>query len=139
MYRKTVKDFMLDGSIYVLLIAMGLITLLPFVNVFSKSISEEWAILSGRVGIFPVGFQLETMKFVVTNSQFLNSLWISVLITVIGTLASLLITALTAYPLSKRELPGMGIIIILFIFTMMFNGASSPTICSSASWASLTI
>ncbi|AYB44368.1 carbohydrate ABC transporter permease [Paenibacillus lautus] len=126
MYRKTAKDFMLDGFIYVVLIAMGLITLLPFVNVFSKSISEEWAILSGQVGIFPVGFQLETMKFVVTNSQFLNSLWISVLITVIGTLASLLITALTAYPLSKRELPGMGIIIILFIFTMMFNGGIIP-------------
>ena len=32
---------MLDGSIYVVLIAMGLVTLLPFVNVFSKSISEE--------------------------------------------------------------------------------------------------
>ncbi|OMF34543.1 sugar ABC transporter permease [Paenibacillus sp. FSL H8-0548] len=126
MYRRTAKDFMLDGSIYVVLIAMGLITLLPFVNILSKSISEEWAILSGQVGIFPVGFQLDTMKFVVTNSQFLNSLWISLLITVIGTFASLLVTALTAYPLSKRELPGMGNIIVLFIFTMMFNGGIIP-------------
>ncbi|GBG10017.1 carbohydrate ABC transporter permease [Paenibacillus agaridevorans] len=126
MYRKTAKDYMLDGTIYIVLIAMGLITLLPFVNVFSKSVSEEWAIMSGQVGIFPVGFQLDTMKFVVTSSQFLNSLWISVIITVAGTLGSLLITALTAYPLSKRELPGMGFIIVLFIFTMMFNGGIIP-------------
>lgn len=126
MYRKTSKDYALDGTIYVLLIIMGLMTLLPFVNVLSKSISEEWAIVSGKVGIIPVGFQLDTMAFVVTNSQFLRSLWISVLVTLIGTLASLLVTSLTAYPLSKRELPGIGTLIVLFIFTMMFNGGIIP-------------
>ncbi|RXZ82087.1 carbohydrate ABC transporter permease [Paenibacillaceae bacterium] len=126
MHRKTIKDYTLDGTIYIILTLMGLITLLPFANVLSKSISEEWAIISGKVGIFPVGFQLDTMKFVITNSQFLHSFWISVFITVVGTLASLLVTALTAYPLSKRELPGMGILIVLFIFTMMFSGGIIP-------------
>jgi putative aldouronate transport system permease protein len=33
---------------------------------------------------------------------------------------------MTAYPLSKRELPGVGIIIILFVLTMMFNGGIIP-------------
>jgi len=126
MYRKTIKDYALDGTIYTLLILMGLMTLLPFANVLSKSFSEEWAIVSGKVGIFPVGFQFDTMAFVVTSSQFLRSLGISVLVTVIGTLASLLVTALTAYPLSKRELPGIGGLIVLFIFTMMFNGGIIP-------------
>ncbi|MBD2871375.1 carbohydrate ABC transporter permease [Paenibacillus arenilitoris] len=126
MHSKTVKDYALDGTIYLLLTVMGLITLLPFANVLSKSISEEWAIVSGKVGIFPVGFQLDTLAFVVTNSQFLRSLWISVLVTAVGTLASLLVTALTAYPLSKRELPGMGFLIVLFIFTMMFSGGIIP-------------
>ncbi|PRX62027.1 putative aldouronate transport system permease protein [Cohnella sp. SGD-V74] len=126
MYRKTIKDYALDGTIYTLLILMGLMTLLPFANVLSKSFSEEWAIVSGKVGILPVGFQFDTMAFVVTSSQFLRSLGISVLVTVIGTLASLLVTALTAYPLSKRELPGIGALIVLFIFTMMFNGGIIP-------------
>ncbi|KAI7258995.1 hypothetical protein KC345_g10412 [Hortaea werneckii] len=105
---------------------MGLITLLPFANVLSKSVSEEWAITSGKVGIFPVGFQLDTMKFVVTSSQFLHSLLISVIVTLVGTLLSLLVTAMTAYPLSKRELPGSGILIVMFIFTMMFSGGIIP-------------
>ncbi|WP_372630251.1 carbohydrate ABC transporter permease [Cohnella sp.] len=126
MYRKTIKDYALDGTIYTLLILMGLMTLLPFANVLSKSFSEEWAIVSGKVGILPIGFQFDTMAFVVTSSQFLRSLGISVLVTVIGTLASLLVTALTAYPLSKRELPGIGALIVLFIFTMMFNGGIIP-------------
>ncbi|MBM7567822.1 carbohydrate ABC transporter permease [Paenibacillus sacheonensis] len=126
MRGKKTGDYVLDAFIYIFLTAMGLITLLPFANVFSKSISEEWAIVAGKVGIFPVGFQLDTLRYVATNNQFLHALFISALVTVIGTLASLLITAMTAYPLSKRELPGMGAIIVLFIFTMMFNGGIIP-------------
>jgi len=126
MRSKKTSDYVLDTGIYFFLIAMGLMTLLPFANVLSKSISEEWAIVAGKVGIFPVGFQLDTMRFVATSDQFLRSLFISACVTVIGTLGSLLLTALTAYPLSKRELPGMGGIIVLFIFTMMFNGGIIP-------------
>ncbi|MGG1518104.1 carbohydrate ABC transporter permease [Paenibacillus oryzisoli] len=126
MQSKTIGDRALDTVIYVVLVFMGLITLLPFVNVLSKSFSEEWAIVAGKVGIFPIGFQLDTMRYVVTNHQFLHSLYISVLVTVIGSLASLLVTALTAYPLSKRHLPGMGVIIVLFIFTIMFHGGTIP-------------
>jgi putative aldouronate transport system permease protein len=125
-HSKKIGDYALDGGIYIILIVMGLATLLPFANVLSKSISEEWAIVSGKVGIIPVGFQLDTLHYVATSGQFLHSLLISALITVIGTLSSLLITALTAYPLSKRELPGMGVLIVLFIFTMMFNGGIIP-------------
>ncbi|WP_168122527.1 carbohydrate ABC transporter permease [Paenibacillus sp. HB172176] len=126
MQSKKLGDYTLDSIIYIALIAMGLMTLLPFANVLSKSISEEWAIVSGKVGIIPVGFQLDTMKYVVTNGQFLHSLFISISVAVIGTLLSLLLTALTAYPLSKRELPGIGVVIVLFIFTMMFNGGIIP-------------
>ncbi|MBP3966678.1 carbohydrate ABC transporter permease [Paenibacillus sp. DLE-14] len=105
---------------------MGLITLLPFANVLSKSVSEEWAIVAGKVGVFPRGFQLDTMRFVVTSDQFIHSFLISAFVTVVGTLASILFTAMTAYPLSKRELPGMGVLIVLFIFTMMFSGGIIP-------------
>ncbi|MBB6734573.1 carbohydrate ABC transporter permease [Cohnella zeiphila] len=126
MRSKTIGDRALDTFIYVVLVCMGLMTLLPFANVLSKSVSQEWAIVSGKVGIYPIGFQLDTMRYVVTNHQFLHSLYISGLVTVIGTLGSLLVTAMTAYPLSKRELPGMGVLIVLFIFTMMFNGGIIP-------------
>ncbi|NBD25186.1 carbohydrate ABC transporter permease [Paenibacillus glycinis] len=126
MRGKKIGDYALDSVIYICLTLMGLATLLPFANVLSKSISEEWAIVAGKVGIIPVGFQLDTMRFVVTSSQFLHALFISALVAVIGTLASLLVTAMTAYPLSKRELPGTGALIVLFIFTMMFNGGIIP-------------
>ncbi|MDD9271357.1 carbohydrate ABC transporter permease [Paenibacillus sp. GCM10023248] len=126
MHKKTIGDWSLDFMIYLFLIVCGLATLLPLANILSKAISDESAVISGKVGIIPVGFQLDTMKYVVSSSQFLHSIGISLLITVVGTFLAILITALTAYPLSKRHLPGISFIMLLFIFTMMFNGGIIP-------------
>ncbi|WP_079912793.1 carbohydrate ABC transporter permease [Paenibacillus sp. 32352] len=126
MRKKTLGDWSLDAFIYILLLICGLITLLPLVNVLSKALSEESAVISGQVGLIPVGFQLETMKYVVSSAQFLHSISVSLFITIVGTLLSILLTAITAYPLSKRHLPGISLILILFIFTMMFNGGIIP-------------
>lgn len=126
MHKKSIGDYGLDTVIYVTLILISVVTLLPFLNVFSKAFSAEWAVVSGRVGIYPVDFQLDTMKFVITSSQFIRSFLVSVSVTAIGTVLSILLTALTAYPLSKRHLPGIGFIMLLFIFTMMFSGGIIP-------------
>lgn len=52
---------------------------------------------------------------------------VTVFRTVVGTLLSLALTALTAYPLSKRYLPGVGGIMKVFFFTMIFYGGMIPT------------
>ncbi|MDF2644273.1 MAG: sugar transporter permease [Paenibacillus sp.] len=126
MHKKTLSDWSLDICIYLVLLLSGLATLLPLANILSKAISDESAVISGKVGIFPVGFQLDTMKYVVSSSQFLHSIGVSLLITVVGTVLAILVTAITAYPLSKRHLPGISMILLLFIFTMMFNGGIIP-------------
>lgn len=127
MYRKKgLGDTGIDIFVYLFLVLIAASTLLPFANVFSKSVSEEWAVVSGKVGVLPVGFQLDTMKFVVTSKQFIQSFEVSVFITLIGTLAAVLLTSLTAYPLSKKKVPGVKAILILYVFTMLFNGGLIP-------------
>lgn len=123
---KSFEDIAVDIFVYAFLIIIALSTLLPFVNVLSKSVSAEWAVVSGKVGILPVGFQLETMKYVITSGQFLNSFGISVFITLTGTVISILMTAITAYPLSKKNISGVKAILILYVFTMLFNGGLIP-------------
>ena len=46
----------------------------------------------------------------------------SIMRTVIGTLLSLVVTAMTAYPLSKRYMPNKKIFSVLVLFTMLFDG-----------------
>ena len=92
-----------------------------------KAFSADWAVISGKVTLFPIGFQLKTIKTVLTGAKFINSFKMSVIITVLGSLISFFITALVAYPLSKKSLKGMKIILMLLVFTMLFNGGLIPT------------
>ncbi|MCM0649871.1 carbohydrate ABC transporter permease [Clostridium swellfunianum] len=112
---------------YLLFILIGIITLFPFLNIIAKSFSSEAAVISGKVSIIPVEFQLGTYKYVLANSQFINSFKVSVFITVAGTLLSLVMTVVAAYPLSKPRLRGRKIFTLIYIFTMLFSGGLVPT------------
>jgi putative aldouronate transport system permease protein len=127
MQKRSIGDWLLDSFVYMFLLVMGLAMLLPLANVFSKSVSVEWAIISGKVGIIPVGFQLDTLRQVVSSEIFIRAFLVSVGITVVGTVLSILITAVTAYPLSKRHLPGISFVMVLFVFTMLFSGGMIPS------------
>ncbi|NMO96830.1 carbohydrate ABC transporter permease [Paenibacillus lemnae] len=112
---------------YAFFILMGMTTMLPFINLLAKSLSSEQAVVSGRVGLFPIGIQFETYYYVLQDSMFLTSLRTSVLLTVIGTALSLFMTTITAYPLSKTRLRGRKWLLLMFVFTMLFSGGLIPT------------
>lgn len=111
---------------YVFFILAGITTLVPFINLIAKSFSSEGAVISGKVGLLPIGFQTGTYGYVLRDSMFLNSLKISILLTIVGTLLSLTLTTLTAYPLSKTRLRGRKWLLLMFIFTMLFSGGLIP-------------
>lgn len=112
---------------YAFFVVLGTITLFPFLNVIAKSFSSEAAVVSGIVTIFPIDFQVGTYELVLGNRQFINSFRITIIVTLIGTLASLLMTVLAAYPLSKPNLKFRKPILLIYVFTMLFNGGIIPT------------
>lgn len=124
--KKSLGDIGLDLFAYTVLLLYALIVLLPVSNVIFKAVSADWAVTAGKVGLLPVGFQLHTLKYVGRSTQFVNSFTISVLMTIIGTVGSVILTSMTAYPLSKRNVYGMKTILILYVFTMLFNGGMVP-------------
>ncbi len=52
---------------------------------------------------------------------------VSIFVTVVGTIWSMLLSTLTAYGLSRRDLVGRRYIMFFIIFTMLFNGGIIPT------------
>ena len=127
MFReKSTEDIIFDIFVYTFILICAFITLFPLMHVFSKAVSSEGAIISGKVDIFPVGFQLRTMKYVVSSKQFIKSFGISVFVTIVGTILSIIFTAITAYPLSKKHIKGVKFILLLYVFTMLFNGGLIP-------------
>lgn len=113
-------------SVYVILTIFGLTIILPFFNLLAVSLSDQVAVSNGEVTLFPVRFTLSAYKFVLDNTQFWNGFKSSVIVTVIGTVLALIVTTLTAYPLSNKKFKGRKAFLIFFIIVMLFNGGLIP-------------
>lgn len=125
--RKTGEDIAIDIFVYVLIVIMLVLTLYPVLNIFSKAFSNETSIISNQITFYPIGFQLSTMRYVLSSSMFSNAFKNSVIVTIVGTALSVIVTAMAAYPFSKRNLVFYKPLIMLFVFTMWFGGGLVPT------------
>ncbi len=111
---------------YVLLTLMGLTAILPCLHVISKSFSLGPQVTAGQVYFWPNGFQLETIRYVLTKTSFFTSLKNSLIVLVLGTLVSMFTTITTAYPLSKPSFKGRKVVTMLYVISMVFFGGIIP-------------
>lgn len=103
-----------------------IIVLYPLVYILSSSFSSAEAVISGRVWLFPVQPSLMGYKAVFRNSQIWSGYGNSAFYAFFGTLISVTLTIMAAYPLSKRDFYGRNVIIGIFTFTMLFSGGLIP-------------
>ena len=90
---------------YVVLTILCLLCLLPCLHVVSKAVSSHAAVTAGTVYFWPQGFQLEALKYVLLETDFLVALKNSVLVTVIGVACSMSITIPVSYTHLLGALP----------------------------------
>jgi putative aldouronate transport system permease protein len=113
--------------VYLFLTFCLLVVLYPLVYIVSASFSDPLAVTSGRVWLFPVDFTLRGYEVTFQNPQIITGYLNSLFYTVFGTLISVVLTVLVAYPLSRHDLYGGGIIMFLITFTLIFSGGLIPT------------
>jgi multiple sugar transport system permease protein/putative aldouronate transport system permease protein len=112
-------------------VILGLLTvscLYPLWYTFCVSISQKAAVNAGMVTIWPIGVNLTSYRQIMKDVLFLNSFWVSIQRTVLGTVITLLVLVMMAYPISKpkREYRHRNRIMWLVIFCMVFNGGVVP-------------
>ncbi len=112
---------------YTLLILLSIIVLLPLLNVIAQSLSDPFMVLSGRVVIWPLSPTIKTYVGILKSPSITIGFSNTLLYTGVGTVINILMTIMCAYPLSRRELWGRGVIMFIFTFTMMFGGGMIPT------------
>ncbi len=121
------KKFAIFPIINIIILSLfGVITLYPCLNVVAKAFSSQGYVISGQVYLIPKGFQLDTISYVLSKPEFLNSFKISVFVTIFGTLFAMFLTVLTAYPLSKPTLRGRKFFLGIFVFIMLFGAGMVP-------------
>ncbi|MDF9843164.1 MULTISPECIES: carbohydrate ABC transporter permease [unclassified Paenibacillus] len=125
---KTRENVIFQTIAHTVMILVVLIALLPFLLVFLSSITEENTLIVHGYSFFPQKFSLYAYEYIAQKGdKILRAYGITFLITIVGTLANVLMTAMLAYPLSRKDLPGRKILSFYVIFTMLFNGGLVPT------------
>lgn len=123
-----VSDIVLKVVNYTVLVFLSLIMLYPFWDILVKSFMTDADIIEKGLVIWPTNWQFEGYKTIFEDKtyNFGRAFMNSVIITLACTLYQLAITSMSAYALTKKTLPGRGIFMVYFLFTMYFGGGMIP-------------
>ena len=86
-----------------ILAILALSCLYPLWYTFCLSVSAKEAVDAGMVVMTPIGFNLSSYSMIMKDSEFFSSVWVSVQRVVLGTVISMVVMILIAYPLSKTN------------------------------------
>lgn len=112
----------------VLLTVLVILTLLPIVLIVIASFTEENALLQNGYSFLPKKWSLDAYYYIIKQgSVILRSYGVSVLVTLVGTVGSLLITTTLAYPMARSTFKYRNILSFFVFFTMLFNGGIVPS------------
>jgi len=114
------------GITGIILLLLFIIFMYPLIFVVSASFSSGQAVAAGRVILWPVDFSVEGYIHVFRHNLILRAYWNTIRYTTVGTLFSVAIVMIAAYPLSRSDLIGRNKIMLFFVFTMLFNGGLIP-------------
>ena len=99
----------------------------PLYYVLIASVSNPYDVYAGKTFLLPSGFTLDGYKAVFADKSIITGYLNSIKYTVVGTIFSVVMIYLSAYPLSVKNLPGRKFLSIFFIITMYFGGGLMPT------------
>lgn len=125
--KKTKEDYIIDFIVYTLVILLSISIILPFMQVITVSMSPARVVNRNGFHLIPTEFDFSGYSKILADRDFLHSYWNTIMRAVVGTISCVLITVLTAYPLSKRSLPHRKGIMLFIVFTMYFSGGMIPT------------
>jgi putative aldouronate transport system permease protein len=100
---------------------------LPLLIVFSASITDEKTVTMYGYSLIPRDFSLEAYKYIFKNIMVVvRAYGVTMFVTVVGSTVSLIITALYAYPISRKDFKYRKAFTFIVFLTMLFNGGLVP-------------
>ena len=110
------------------LIFFSLLAVLPMILMLTSSFTDNDVLIAEGYSYFPSKWSAYAYEYIFsTGNSVMRAYLVSIILTMVGTSLALAITTLLAYALSKKDLPGKGILTFLVVFSMLFNGGLVPT------------
>ena len=126
-FRRNAGSWVFDVGNIVFLLILSAFFLYPFLYVFSVSISDTQAVSLGKVTLWPVGFNAKAYAAIVHDPMMLRAYFNTILYSVTYALTVLLVTCLTAHPLTHRRFRGRKFFMVFFTLTMFVSGGIIPS------------
>lgn len=109
-----------------ILIILLIIIAYPLWFVVMASMSDAQYVNNGTILLYPKGFTLLGYERTLANAKVWIGYGNTILYTAGGTIIGTFCTIFAGYSLSRKDLPGSGIILKLYVFTMYFGGGMVP-------------
>lgn len=124
--KKSAEDWFVDIIAYGFALILMASIVLPFMQVITISMSPASVVNKTGFHLIPLKFDFSGYQQIATDPNFWRSYLNTILRTVAGTATGVLVTMLTAFPLSKQNLPYRKGIMMFVVFTMYFSGGMIP-------------
>jgi putative aldouronate transport system permease protein len=108
-------------------VLLAFIMVLPFWNVLMISLTTQGDYYSKPIVLVPYNINVDSYGYLFKAPTIPRAYLMSFIITMSGTILSVLLTSMLAYPLSKKRLIGKKFFMLYLIFTMFFSGGLIPT------------
>ncbi|MCM3629187.1 carbohydrate ABC transporter permease [Paenibacillus glycanilyticus] len=125
---KRQADIMLLQVIgYIFISLLAVICFIPFLLVVSSSLSQESSIVEKGYQLIPAVWSTEAYSMLFKYpEQMLRAYGVTIMVTAIGTLVGLFVTAMTAYVLQRKDFRWRNQFAFFFFFTTLFSGGLVP-------------
>lgn len=120
------SDYIFEGFCTIFVSLFAFCCLVPFLYVFFTSFMSYDEYLANPLRIIPRDFTLHAYKEILGYDLIRSGYGVTITVTLIGTVLSLFLLVISAYPLSKKHLKGRKLIMSMILFTMFFNGGMIP-------------
>ncbi|WP_127579336.1 carbohydrate ABC transporter permease [Paenibacillus koleovorans] len=115
-----------DTTNIILLALLALLMLFPFYYIFVVSFTSAQEYAVSDLILWPKEWVVDSYSFILGSKEFIRSIWVTVYITVVGSIVNLILTATMAYAIS-RNIYGQRVYLFLVLFTFVFSAGMIPT------------
>lgn len=127
LFKQSKSDIVFDLVNTTVMIVVVLVVIYPIYFALIASVSDPNAVYQGKVYLLPKMITFEGYQKIFQSAGIWKGYLNSIIYTTLGTSLSVVLTMMTAYPLSRKDFVGRSLFMFLFTFTMIFSGGMIPT------------
>lgn len=121
------KDRGFQTFAHIVMAFLSVLVIFPILLLIISSVTSESELMKHGFTLFPKEFDFNAYKYIFKEGSVFHSYLVTIFVTVVGTVASVMITTMISYTLTIPGLPGRNVLSFFVLFTMLFSGGLVPS------------